>query len=345
MEIIEEKTKLNPYNSSNKFITKQQIQTILEKGDINYEILDLEIYKNAFIHKSYQKKTVDENCEMVDKPDDVLDLQDVSNERLEYLGDAVINLIVAKYLYDRFPNEDEGFMTRLRTKVVNGESLANFARKLNFSEFLIISKHVEEKCNGRDNMRILEDAFESFFGAILLDFNKIDLNQKLFTEFEFKKDIDEIKNIYFEINKLNKNKNMNSKIDKLQDTIFKLEKNYISIIKNKDNFEDNLSGPGFQIAEEFMVNLMEKYIYWPDLILKDTNYKDQLLRYFQQEYQTTPKYQEQLIEGPPHRRVFTMSVLDIHGNIIGTGCEKSKKKAEQLASRDALINFGIILED
>ena len=345
MEILEEKIKANPYNPTNKFITKNDIKKIFELGEIDIDIIDLDLYKTSFIHKSYQKKMQDDNCEMVEKPDDVLDLQELSNERLEYLGDAVINLIVARYLFERFPDQDEGFMTRLRTKVVNGESLADFARKLGFSEFLIISKHVEDKCNGRDNMRILEDAFESFFGAILLDFNKIDLNQKLFVEFELKENINELKKIHSELSKLTKSKNIQNKLICLQDTILGLEKKYNSIIENKKDFEDNFSGPGFQIAEEFMVNLMEKYIYWPDLILKDTNYKDQLLRYFQQEFQTTPKYQEQLIEGPPHKRVFTMSVLDIHGNIVGTGCEKSKKKAEQLASRDALIKFGIIHED
>ena len=76
-----------------------------------------------------------------------MEIQNSSNERLEYIGDAVISSVCAKYLYDRFPTQDEGFLTRIRTKIVNGESLANLARKLDFSEYLIISKHVEEKSN------------------------------------------------------------------------------------------------------------------------------------------------------------------------------------------------------
>ena len=134
-----------------------------------------------------------------------------------------------------------------------------------------------------------------------------------------------------------------SKIDSLFEKINEIENTYLEI--GKENVEDLFSGPGFQIAEELMINIMEKHIYWPDLILKDTNYKDQLLRYFQQTYQSTPKYQEQSIDGPPHKRVFTMSVLDINGNIVGTGTEKSKKKAEQLASKDALIKYCVINSD
>ena len=76
--------------------------------------------------------------------------------------------------------------------------------------------------------------------------------------------------------------------------------------------------------------------------MKDNNYKDQLLRYFQQQFQQTPKYKELLVEGPPHDRTFTMCVMDVDGDIISEGTGRSKKKAEQLASREALIKFGVI---
>ena len=82
---------------------------------------------------------------MEEKPDDCLDLQERSNERLEYLGDAILSATVASYLYERFPDEEEGFMTRIRTKLVNGEMLGSLADKMNLNEFLVISRHVEEK--------------------------------------------------------------------------------------------------------------------------------------------------------------------------------------------------------
>ena len=64
-----------------------------------------------------------EDVELVEKPEGCLELQDKDNERLEFLGDSIISAVVANYLYDRFWDQDEGFMTRLRTKLVNGESL------------------------------------------------------------------------------------------------------------------------------------------------------------------------------------------------------------------------------
>ena len=348
-DVEDAKAKLNPYNLSNKLVTRDDIQNILKQEGVDDSLIDLSIYQRAFVHKSYIKKECtgsnDENSELCEKPDDALELQDYSNERLEYLGDSVINFIVAKYVYDRFPNEEEGFLTRLRTKVVCGESLANLARKIGFSKHLIISRHVEEKCNGRDNMRILEDAFESFFGAILLDFNKISIN-KVNNLLSIENKLKDLKKIKGDLSKSTKSKNLLLIIESLEIKINEIEKDLKKLTQKESELEDEIfSGIGFQIAELFMINIMEKYIYWPDLILKDNNYKDQLLRYFQQKYQSTPKYQEQSIDGPPHKRTFTMSVLDIEGNIVGIGKERSKKKAEQLASKEALIKYCVINEN
>merc|ERR1711935_614919 len=138
---------------------------------------NIKIYQQSFFHKSYIKKENNlnnkgERVELVECPSDCLELQIESNERLEFLGDSILGSTVAGYLYERFPDENEGFMTRLRTKLVNGEMLGKLAKKIDLSGFMIISRHVEERCNGRDNLRILEDVFESFIGALYLDFNK-----------------------------------------------------------------------------------------------------------------------------------------------------------------------------
>ena len=279
--------KLNPYNKNNRLITEEEVYQILKTYGIEEKITDLTHYQRSFIHKSYIKKENKDDVELEEKPDDCLDLQERSNERLEYLGDAILSATVASYLYERFPDEEEGFMTRIRTKLVNGEMLGSLADKMNLNEYLVISRHVEEKCNGRKSVKILEDIFESFIGAIYLDFNEEEMEHP---RLEF------------------------------------------------------YSGLGFQICQVFIINIIEKFVDFSDLILNDYNYKDQLMRYFQQKFKHTPKYKEVLVEGPPNNRSFTMCVMKNDNTVVAYGKEKSKKKAEQLASKNALIEMGVIEE-
>jgi ribonuclease-3 len=81
---------------------------------------------------------------------------------------------------------------------------------------------------------------------------------------------------------------------------------------------------------------MEKHINFSKLIAEDTNFKDQLLRYFQAQFHQPPRYKEVKVEGPPHDRVFTMGVLDPNGKVVATSTARNKKVAEQEASRLAL---------
>ena len=280
-------TVVNPYNFNNSLLKPSDINNLLSKYDIDLEINDLSKYQLSFIHKSYTKKNPEDYGEDViiaEKPEGALELFDEQNERLEFLGDSVIGLIIGKYLYERYSTENEGFMTRMKTKLVNTDALAYFAKELGFGKFMIISRHVEDKCSGRESSKILEDAFESFIGAMFLDFNEIEL-----------------------------------------------EGDY-----------DFYSGLGFQVCETFIINLIEDKVDFADLIINDYNYKDQLLRYFQQAFHKTPKYKEILSEGPSHDKKFIMAVLDEEGDILAEAEGKSKKKAEQLASKKALIKYGVI---
>ena len=168
---------VNPYNFNNKLITEDDVKKILLAYDINYDINDLSIYQKAFVHKSYSKKNpldIGEDVTIAEKPEGALELFDYDNEVLEFLGDSVLGVIVAKYLFDRFPKEHEGFLTKMRSKLVRGEMLGSLAKMLNFGEFLIISRHIEDKCDGRNSESILEDSFEAFLGAMFLDFNETD---------------------------------------------------------------------------------------------------------------------------------------------------------------------------
>jgi len=91
-----------------------------------------------------------------------------SYERLEFLGDSVVNFTTAKYLFDRFPMEDEGFMTKLRTRLTRSETLAYFAERLELDRFVFMSgKGLYRGWN--KNKRILEDVMESLVGAVYLD--------------------------------------------------------------------------------------------------------------------------------------------------------------------------------
>lgn len=331
--IDNEKIRINPYNLNNKLITPEDVNKILLNCGIESKINNIEPYILAFSHKSYCKKNEieqKEEIEIADKPNESLELMTYSNERLEFLGDSIISSVIADYLYKRYTNQDEGFLTRLRTKLVNGISLGNFAKLIGLTEFMLISRHVEERCNGRDNLRILEDCFESFIGAVYLDFNQIKFDDLIQSKLN---DNQRIFNYLTELKKKSKTKKDKIYLEEIEKKLKELT--------DISNFDIN-QNLGYHTCQKLIVNIIETHVDFMELILKDTNYKDRLLRYFQQNYQTTPKYKEEETEGPPHNRIFTMSVSDLNGKIIGLGKGKSKKKAEQKASKNALIYVGEI---
>lgn len=138
------------FNEMNKCITREDINKITGFNPIN--VLS---YQKAFIHKSVLRFLTDEKLNS-------------SYERFEFLGDSVLNLIIAKFIFHKYPDKEEGYLTRIRTKLVNGKTLAFLAKKINLNQFLIISKNVES-INGRNNDRILEDIFEAFLCSIHTD--------------------------------------------------------------------------------------------------------------------------------------------------------------------------------
>jgi ribonuclease-3 len=91
-----------------------------------------------------------------------------SNERLEFLGDAVLELIVSEYLYSRYPNREEGDLTSFRSAIVRTESLAEASRELDYGKYLRMAKG-EEESGGREKDYILANTFEAVLGAIYID--------------------------------------------------------------------------------------------------------------------------------------------------------------------------------
>jgi len=165
----------NPYNPLNTEITLNDVQSILSKYGIPPEVNNLALYKRAFVHRSYTKRpqfeNLAQNITIVERPSDCMPLSTKSNERLEFLGDGVLELITKYYLYRRFPKENEGFMTEKKIAIVKNEAIGKIALETHLNKWLILSKHAEEK-KIRTNLKKLGCLFEAFLGALFLDFNK-----------------------------------------------------------------------------------------------------------------------------------------------------------------------------
>ncbi len=107
-------------------------------------------YKKAFIHKSASYQTSEGKL--------------INNERLEFLGDAILSAVIADYLFHKYPKENEGFLTKFRSKIVNGNKLSEIARKMKLQRFIV------SNTNGSNNVKnIYGDALEALIGAIYLD--------------------------------------------------------------------------------------------------------------------------------------------------------------------------------
>jgi dsRNA-specific ribonuclease len=171
----------NPFNNENCEITLSDVQSILKRYGITAPVHNIELYKRAFVHSSYTKRTQHENLSnnitIMPCPPDCLPLKTKSNERLEFIGDGVLELITKYYLYRRFPKADEGFMTEKKIALVKNEHIGKLAYDMHINKWLIISKYAEEK-KIRTNLKKLGCLFEAFIGALFLDFNKISVKDE-----------------------------------------------------------------------------------------------------------------------------------------------------------------------
>jgi len=215
---------------------------------LGFEIIRIGIYEEALTHRSYPAQNE------LKSP--------VSNERLEFLGDAILDMIVAEYLFVFYNIDSEGTLTKLRSRLVNKHSLAVCGKKMNIESFLRIS-HSAAKTVQAGNETILADAMEAIIAAVYLDL-------------------------------------------------------------------------GLESARNFVINKMLPLIV-NESLLDDTNYKSRLLELVQAEGKKSPEYIVIEEEGPPHNKNYTVGVL-IEGIQSGVGKGKSKKDAEQVAAKRALIS-------
>lgn len=201
------------YNEHNILLNIKFIENILNTYGLEHSIKNKDIFQTAFVHKSYSKNyyikeynkdksgknlisskvayhLITNNVK--DFNGDCIDLFEISNERLEWFGDAKLADIISTYLENRYPNEDEGFLTLIRSKLVKKNTLYELGKKLNFQKYIIMSKDIEYYENGRDSQDIIEDCFEAFIGALYkeLSQNKCEYKLKQFIINLYEKEID-----------------------------------------------------------------------------------------------------------------------------------------------------------
>ena len=188
-----------------------------------FEPVNINLYKLALLHKSKNKNE--------------------SNERLEYLGDAVLNLIVAEYLFKKYPFKDEGFLTKIRSKIVSRNSLNDLGRKVGLKE-LINFKNVDEF--SKNYKSIFGDALEAIIGAVYLDVG-----------FEYCQEYI-VKNIiipYYNFDELvNKTHNFKSKIlewSQKEKKLIKFSTKKITLKNNSSQFESILIIENKEISKGF----------------------------------------------------------------------------------------------
>lgn len=121
---------------------------------LNIQFKNERTYQQAFTHSSYVNEHQSEKIG--------------DNERLEFLGDAVLELAISDYLFNAYPDMPEGELTKLRAAIVRESSLARFAKTLNLDQYVLLGKG-EEQGRGRERPALLADVFEAFLGALYLD--------------------------------------------------------------------------------------------------------------------------------------------------------------------------------
>ncbi len=215
--------------------------------EFGYTFKNEELLKTALSHSSYANEHKRE-----------------SNERLEFLGDSVLSIIVSEYLFSRFPEVDEGELTKMRASLVCEKSLAGFAEKIGLPDMLLLGKG-EMAMGGNKRPSIVSDAFEAVLAAIYLD-------------------------------------------------------------------------GGMAAAKKFVLRFMPKHHIGGSF--KD--YKTALQEVIQKNPEEQLSYQLINESGPEHDKQFTVEV-HLNSNVIGTGVGHSKKNAEQMAAKEALLLMGVKL--
>ena len=308
----------NPYNSLNTEIKLNDVQFILKKYGIPDKVYNMELYRRAFVHRSYTKRpyfeNVQQNITIVDKPPDCLPLSSKSNERLEFLGDGILECVTKYLLYRRFPKSNEGFMTEKKIAIVKNEAIGKIAYEMGLHKWLILSRNAEEK-KTRTNLKKLGCLFESFIGALFLDFNKIIVSDE---EGWFQNMF--ITGPGFQM------------AQKFIETVFEKHIDWIALIQNDDNYKNILQ---VKIQKEFKVTPH----YLEMLHDPDEGYKMGVYLCLGQQIYNVKIEDAVHINTLNSFKAVQDYVTQHDGKIflfLGEGQHKIKRKAEQIACNEAL---------
>jgi hypothetical protein len=308
----------DPYNPLNKAINESDILQILKNYGISVPVHNIELYKRAFVHRSYIRRPNIENeannIIIVPQPSGCLPLYTKSNERLEFVGDGVLECITKYYLYRRFPKENEGFMTEKKIALVKNESIGKMAYEMGLHKWFVLSKHAESK-QTRVNLKKLGCLFESFLGAMFLDYNKISVND----EDGWFKDVF-VTGPGFQM------------VQIFVEKVFEKHVDWINLIKNDDNYKNILQ---VKIQKEFKIT--------PDYL--EVNEHNVDIGYHMGVYLCLgqPIYGANKSLAIPLKQF--RSYYEIHQYMsqhkkilvfLGEGLHKIKKKAEQIACEQAI---------
>ena len=307
----------NPYNPLNVKITLSEVQSILSKYGLPPTVDNVALYERAFVHRSYTKRpgfeNIQQNITIVDRPPDCMPLSSKSNERLEFLGDGVLECVTKYLLYRRFPKADEGFMTEKKIAIVKNEAIGKIALEMGLHKWLILSKHAEEK-KIRTNLKKLGCLFESFIGALFLDFNKVVV----------KDDENWFQNMFvtgpgFQM------------AQKFIESVFEKHIDWVALIQNDDNYKNILQ---VKIQKEFKVT--PHYLEIEHDI--DFGYKMGVYLCLGQAIHTVSPINATNISVFKNFRAIQDYVAE-NGKIfifMGEGQHKIKRKAEQIACDEAI---------
>lgn len=169
-------------NPENRLITKEFINDIMvrfginDKRKQNYKVNNLDYFITATTHKTYSLDVSEEEYNAIKEmyylnyPDsNYVFIQNTNYERLEFIGDSIIKPILTDYITSYFINQNEGFLSKLRSRLEKTQFFSNLTKLLNLKDYILISRQYEETDTRNTNLSIMEDVFEAFIGALYLD--------------------------------------------------------------------------------------------------------------------------------------------------------------------------------
>lgn len=303
-----------PYNPVNKQIGRAEVEALLKRYGLCHEITNLELYQQAFVHTSYCVRPI----KTEPRPADCLELQPKSNERLEFLGDGVLECITKQYLFTRFPKENEGFMTEKKIGLVKNDAIGKFADDIGLKEWFVISRNNEAK-QVRHNLKKLGCLFEAFLGAIFIDFNSVAIadDDGWFDSF--------ISGPGYQA------------CQRFLVSIFEHHVNWAELLLNDYNFKNILQ-----------VRLQREFKHTPEYVElshSSSGYKMGVFLCIGQPMHAAPLAEATPISDANASFKYIHDYVKRHKKglfFLASGIDKIKKKSEQLACENALMKFGIL---